>query len=123
MLSKNLPCRGAPNLVPRTRSDALPSPEDAVVLDVVDLKRDRLAVTHDAPLAKAAHACAATAPCAPRPRRIVERASELKRLFEKTILLIVHTKRKFDDVGRGGGAHKAMLLHVRKLCAPYLPLK
>ena len=55
--------------------------------------------------------------------RIVERASELKRLFEKTILLIVHTKRKFDDVGRGGRAHKAMLLHVRKLCAPYLPLK
>ena len=52
-------------------------------------------------------------------RRIVERASELKRLFEKTILLIVHTKRKFDNVGRGGGAHKAMLLHVRKLCAPY----
>ena len=32
-------------------------------------------------------------------RRIVERASELKRFFEKTILLIVHTKRKFDDVG------------------------
>ena len=55
-------------------------------------------------------------------RRIVERASELKRLFEETILLIVHTKRKFDNVGRGGGAHKAMLLHDRKLCAPYLPL-
>ena len=56
-------------------------------------------------------------------RRIVERASELKRLFEKTILLIVHTKRKFDNVGRGGGAHKEMLLHVRKVCAPYLSLK
>ena len=55
--------------------------------------------------------------------RIVERASELKRLFEKTILLIVHTKRKFDNVGRGGSINRTMLLHVRKLCAPYLPLR
>ena len=34
----------------------------------------------------------------------------------------VFPQRRLDDVGRGGGAHKAMLLHVRKLCAPYLPL-
>ncbi|WP_302515559.1 hypothetical protein, partial [uncultured Sutterella sp.] len=43
--------------------------------------------------------------------------------FEKTILLIVHTKRKFDNVGKGGGAHKEMLLHVRKVCAPSPPIE
>ena len=52
-------------------------------------------------------------------RRIVERASELKRLFEKTILLIVHTKREFDNEGRGLGAHKVILLHEVKVCTPY----
>ena len=79
-----------------------------------------LGMSRAPPLLRFTHALQTSESCPER--RIVERASELKRLFEKTILLIVHTKRKFDDVGRGGGAHKAMLLHVRKLCAPYLPL-
>lgn len=56
-------------------------------------------------------------------RRIVERASELKGLFEETILLIVHTKREFDNEGRGLGAHKAILLHDAKECAPYPLIK
>ena len=45
-------------------------------------------------------------------RRIVERASEFESLFEKTILLIVHTKREFDDVRRRRCSHKTILLHV-----------
>lgn len=49
------------------------------------------------PLLRFTHALQTPESCPER--RIVERASELKRLFEKTILLIVHTKRKFDDVG------------------------
>ena len=52
-------------------------------------------------------------------RRIVERASELKRLFEETILLIVHTKRKVDNEGRVLGAHKIILLPETKVCAPF----
>ena len=56
-------------------------------------------------------------------RGIVERASELKGLFEETILLIVHTKREFANVGRGLGAHRVILLHEVKVCAPYPLIK
>lgn len=51
-------------------------------------------------------------------RRVVEHASELECLFEKTILLIVYTKREFDDVGRSSRSHMAMLVHVPKMGTP-----
>ena len=51
-------------------------------------------------------------------RRVVEHAAELECLFEKTILLIVYTKREFDDVGRSSRSHMAMLLHVPKMGTP-----
>ena len=51
-------------------------------------------------------------------RRVVEHAAELECLFEKTILLIVYTKREFDDVGRSSRSHMAMLLLVPKMGTP-----